>query len=287
MKTSKRITVLLAAAVLALPMASCAHGTVDDPGTTGTTGTASTGTTRDMSSEAAALESQITIGPQGDIDAGLFFVDNPNSADNPLYGTEPPVVTTMIGEDGKAYVAKTDINGTNVTQADGALATELFTGTVVSASYVEDYVPDMKTYLSMWIDTSKRDDYKFDGEFLVYEIKVKDDAKDGVYPIDFYHLDFANYAGDTLPAYSNYGYICINSSKPSSETKLDGLTLVPEIVEAKPGDTIQYKVNIAQNPGICGFVLRMHYDSKAFEVKKGTNGKDFDIKSRISGRDAS
>lgn len=288
MKTSKRITVLLAAAVLALPMASCSHG-----GDTTTTtapvqnGTEVTVTTRDMSSEAAALESQISVVPGGAIDAGLFFVDNPGN-ENPIFGTEPPAVTTMIGEDGSAYVAKTDINGTNVTQADGALATELFTGTVVPATYAEpDYQPKMQSYLSMWLDTSKKGDYAFEGEFLTYEIKVKEDAKDGIYPINFYHLDFSNYAGDSLPAYANYGYICINKDKPEVEKKLEGITLVPDIVTAKPGDTIQYKVNIEQNTGIAGFVLRMHYDSNAFQIVSGTNGKDFEIKSRITAKDVS
>lgn len=282
----KRFAVVLAAAALALPMASCGKGGSNQTTTTTAANAETTG--RDRSSEKAQLESQIVVDPSGMIDAGLMFVNDPGEADdsNPFIGTSPAVVTTMIGTDGNAYVAKTDINGTNVTEEGGDLVTELFTGTASPASYAEpDYVPEIKSYLSMWVDTSKQSDYVFNGEFLNFEIKVKDDAKDGIYPIDFYWLDFSDYDGNIPAAESTMGYICINSSKPDEPSVGSGLTVVPGIVEAKPGDTIQYPVSIKNNTGLTGFVLRFSYDSKAFEIVKGSNGKDFDIKSKITNKD--
>lgn len=285
--TRKRIAVLLIAAAMSLPMAACSHGG-DNTETTTTAVTGTTGTTRDRSSEQAALVSQITIGPNGGIDAGLVFVDDPGEADasNPYIGTTPPVVTTMIGTDGNAYVAKTDVNGTTVTQENGEAATELFTGTVLPVSYAEpDYVPEPKGYLSMWIETNRGEDYKFNGEFLVFDIKVKEDTKDGVYPINFYHLDFANYNGDTLPATATMGYICVGSEKPEVENTSGGLSIIPDVVQAKPGETIKYAIKIENNPGIVGFVTRFTYDSKAFEIVKGSNGKDFQIDTKVKNVD--
>ena len=286
MKTNmKRIAVLFAAAAMSLPMAACSHG--GDGNTT--SATTATGTTKDRSSEQAALVSQITIGPGGELDAGLVFVDDPGEANDssPYIGTTPPVVTTMIGTDGKAYVQKTDVNGTELTQENGEAATELFTGTVIPVSYAEpDYVPEPRSYLSMWIDTSKGENYKFNGEFLVFDIKVKDDTKDGVYPIHLYHLDFSDYDGNTIPATATMGYICVNSEKPKVENTSSGMALVPDVVQAKPGETIKYAIKIENNPGIVGFVTRFTYDCKAFEIVKGSNGKDFEVESKIMNKDS-
>ena len=80
-------------------------------------------------------------------------------------------------------------------------------------------------------------DFVFDGEFLVYKIKISEDAQDGVYPIQIYKDDVSNYDGKTLKIVSNPGYICINSDEPTPSHHTDGdLVLNGSVVSGKPGD---------------------------------------------------
>lgn len=187
------------------------------------------------------------------------------------------VVTTRRGSDGQYYVAQTDINGAVVTETNGEARTEVYTGTTVAAQYEEpSYQPNQKTYQAYWLDISKRADFVFDGNLLEFEIKVADDAPDGVYPIEMFFSDFSNYNAQSLSnVASRPGYLCINSDKPAQIPLNDGqMTLTPDTFSAKPGDTVRMNVRVDNNPGIVAFVVRMHYDANVMTITDAGAGSD-------------
>ena len=187
------------------------------------------------------------------------------------------IVTTRRGSDGQYYVAQTDINGAVVTEANGEAKTEVYTGTTVAAQYEEpSYQPDQKTYQAYWLDISKRQNFVFDGNLLEFELKVADDAKDGVYPIEIYFTDFSNYEYTSLSNIAcRPGYLCINSDEPAAAPITDGqMTLTPDTFSAKPGDTVRMNVRIDNNPGIVAFVVRMHYDANVMTITDAGAGSD-------------
>ena len=272
MKIRNKIAAILLAGMMALPAFSCSKGS---------------GTENNSNGQGSA-ENPSNLPISTDQQGGIGF-DEPVFKDNPennKYPATTPVVTVKRGDDGKVYVNQTDINGTTVTQDDGKAATVEYTGTTLATSYAEeDYQPAPKSYFSMWLDTSKKKDFVFDGEFLVFDVKIRDDAKDGVYPIEIYHTDFANYNGDTLEVKTNVGYICVNSAEPELKQETGGaLTLNVGNASGKPGDTVKLVVSTAGNKGFVGYRIWMSYDSKAVQIESGEFGKDMDSFASVSGR---
>lgn len=276
MKHTRKIAALLLAAAMAVPAAGCAHSSSGNGNDSGNTQPEHT---VDPEISAAVDETGLQY---------FGFEDNPQNNQFPI--TEP-VVTTVLGTDGSLYIQKTDINGTAVTDPDGSAATELYTGTTLATTYAEpDYQPAYKTYFSMWIDTSEFKDFVFDGDFLEYDIKINDDAKDGVYPIQIYQTDFSNWRGpdgkpESFEAVTNVGYVCINADEPTPAHETGGkITLTPGVVSGKPGDTVKLIVKAENNSGIVAFRLWMSYDSNAMSITGARAGADFATDIKPSGR---
>lgn len=279
MNYAKKITALLLAAAIMIPAAGCAKGGSND---SKQDNSASAGENSKSGGDKIPLQTDANGGIQVD----LTYEDEP---ENNQYPATQPANTVKRGEDGSLYVQQTDINGGTVTQAGGDAATVLYTGTTLASSYAEpEYTPNYKSFFSMWIDTSKQADYVFDGEFLVFDVKIRDDAKDGVYPVEIYHTDFSNWAAKTMEVTTNVGYICVNSDAPTPDHKTGGqLTLTPGVVSGKPGDTVQLAVKAENNSGFVGFRVWLSYDSNAVQFLKTKAGADFDTSTRPSGKDVS
>lgn len=194
---------------------------------------------------------------------------------------ETPVVTSRKAADGTVYIGKTDINGAAVTEAGGEAVTEVYTGVTNAAEYPDDYEPSIKTYQAFWMDISERKDFVFDGDLLEFEVKIADDTPDGVYPVEIYYTDFSNYSanqdenGSVMKnvAYRP-GYICVNADEPAEEALGTAMTLTPETLSAKPGDTVRLRVRIDNNPGIVAFIVRMHYDENMMTILEAGAGAD-------------
>ena len=283
MKHAKKIAALLLAAAMMIPAAGCAKG-----------GSSNTETSESSKSENSKLNDTnlpLSTDENGQMHVDLTFEDEPK---NNQYPVTQPATTVKLGSDGTLYVQQTDINGGTVTQDGGEAATVVYTGTTLASSYKEpDYTPNYKSFFSMWLDTSKGADYVFDGEFLVFDVKINDDAKDGVYPVEIYHTDFSNWgkSGETpktLDVTTNVGYICVNSDAPTPDHKTGGdLTLTPGVVSGKPGETVKLAVKAEQNSGFVGFRIWLSYDSNAVQFLKTAAGADFDTNTRPSGKDVS
>ena len=232
----------------------------------------------------ASLEDGVVIDPQGGQNYKLVF-------EQPEVEEDESIVSTKRAEDGSVYIAKTDINGATVTEANGEAATELYTGETNAAVYEKGYTPSIKTYQAYWLDISERKDYVFDGNLLEFEIKVKEDTPDGIYPVEVYFADLSNYSGnmdENAEKLDNIkfrpGYICINTEQPEIPALGNDITLTPDTISAKPGDTVRMNLRVDNNPGLVAFVIRMHYDANAFKIGKAGAGSDLGERAKLTAR---
>lgn len=226
----------------------------------------------------------VIIGEYGEQNHKLVF-------EQPTVVDEEPVVSTKYAADGKIYIAKTDINGAAVTEAGGSEVTELYTGETNAASYTPGYTPSIKTYQAYWLDISKRKDFVFDGNLLEFEVKVKENTPDGVYPVEVYFADLSNYSANTdenaakLSAVKFIpGYVCVNSDQPEQPKVGSDMMLTPETVSAKPGETVRMNVRVDNNPGIVAFVIRLHYDENAISIENAGAGSDLGGRATLTAR---
>ncbi len=226
-------------------------------------------------------QSGVSTDSDGMISFDLTLTPNPDLQPEQ---TTSPVVTTTVDDQGGIFVNKTDINGTTVTEQDGKPATEVYTGTTLATSYAEqNYQPKDQNYQALWLDMSKKADYVFDGQFLVFNAKIADNAPDGIYPITIFHTDFANYDASSLQVTSNVGYVCVNATAPAVEKTIgSGLTVSANTVSGKPGDTVQIIFELDNNPGFVGFNFMFKYDGNAISIIDGGAGKDFATRANLT-----
>jgi len=283
MKTWKQFAALLLACMMVLPAFSCTHSNSNAEGSTADASGA------DPSSLADDLG--VTTDDDGLIVVEPTFVDDVVEESDLASDPENFIVTTLRGDDGTAYVAQTDINGTTVTDQEGAAVTEVYTGTTLATTYVTEsgstYTPAYKNFQAFWLDMSQKADFVFDGELLVLEMEISEDAVDGVYPVQFYYADVANWDAKTLSDVTmNAGYICVNCDEPEVDQPTgSGLTINPGVVSGSQGDTVKLSINIANNPGFVGFRLRLRYDSNAFKIVDQYVGEALEPYAGVSGKD--
>lgn len=266
MNTWKKAGAVILAAAMTLPAFACSS---DRNSSTNPDGQNSSAV--DNNSSSADIPADLP-----GLDPGILWVNDDVDTENGRIDDGQVAATTIIqGEDGNYYVPKTDINKETVTQPDGKPETEVYTGLAKYAD--KDYTANYKSYQCFWLDTSQKKDFVFNGEFLVFDVKIPEDAKDGIYPVQFYYNDIANYDAETIGGVTmNTGYVCVNNDAPAAPTSNgSGLTLTPGIVAGKPGDTVKLPVEISNNPGFVAFDLRLRYDSNAVKITKCSAGSAF------------
>ncbi len=300
MNRSKRILAALLAAALTLPAFSCGEKISQADGnntvSNAENSVSSESNEGDLPQETQAGDSNTADKPAEEssksqqeqkFDDGI--VTDANGGRNQMLSFETPdnvdddvIVSTIRGTDGQVYAPVTDINKKPVTEANGEQKTEIYTGETNAASYSDPaYQPALKTYQAYWLDISERKDFVFNGNLIEIEAKIADDAKDGVYPVEVYFADLSNYSANSdenAPKLKDVafraGYVCVNAEKPEIPKLTDKLTLTPDTVTAKPGETIRMNIRIDNNPGLVAFVIRMHYDSNFMTVIDGGAGSD-------------
>ncbi|MDE5582583.1 MAG: hypothetical protein K2J08_02610 [Ruminococcus sp.] len=131
----------------------------------------------------------------------------------------------------------------------------------------EDYVSNTKGKYAMWIDISKDENYVFNDSFIKVEFKVKDDAPEGIYDIaiepDLSTID----AKIIVPTIMN-GSIKVGDVKADSvdTASMTDFTIYGDKVSAKPGETVDFCINMKNNSGIAAFVVWFYYDSNALVI---------------------
>ena len=192
----------------------------------------------------------------------------------------------VAGEPVTEIVPVTEANGEPVTQAGGQPVTEVKTVTnstpqpdnssnnnsnnnsSVKSNTDSDYVSNTKGKYAMWIDISKDENFVFNDSFIRVTMKVKDDAPNGIYDISI-DPDLSSIAGvsiipDTIMNGSiKVGDVAADSVDPSS---MNGFAIYGDKLSAKQGDTIEFCINMKDNPGLAALCVWYYYDSNAFEI---------------------
>lgn len=249
-------------------------------------------------------ESSIEMGTvsQEDLQQELQFVygsgDAPDSTEAAEDQNEPAteVVTEILTEvvteyTATEYVAVTDEAGQQMTEAGGAVqtevqevvqtevATEIVTEVVtVPAGGSGEHTPSYDTCKAYWLDMTQQGDFTFNGEFLVLEFQVKEDIPDGNYPISISYTDIGSWELVSRYPECVAGEIVVGDAEPTkqAEASADAFTLTVDSVAAKQGETAKVVINMANNPGFCGFVIDIQYDAAAMSIVKSYGGADFD-----------
>ncbi len=187
----------------------------------------------------------------------------------------------VAGEPVTEIVAVTEANGEPVTQADGQPVTEVKTITNstpqpdnsssnnnAGSNKDANYVSNTKGMYAMWIDISKNEDFVFNDSIIRITFRVKDNAPDGIYDIaidpDLSSIEGVTITPDTILNGSiKVGNVSADSVDPSS---MNGFAVYGDKVSAKQGDTIEFCINMKDNPGLAAMCIWYYYDSNALEI---------------------
>ncbi|MBR4627275.1 MAG: hypothetical protein IKO47_06200 [Ruminococcus sp.] len=145
------------------------------------------------------------------------------------------------------------------------------------------YVSDYKSKHFIWLDVKKEIDYVFNGKFIKISLKVKDSTPSGNYPV---HVvpDVSTVMGKCLNREINVsdGEIAVgkNSTDSNGIANDNAPSIYADKISAQPGETVDYYVYFDNNPGIAAFLLKISYDSNAFDwISTETCGEFADIPS--------
>ena len=167
----------------------------------------------------------------------------------------------------------TDAAGTAETNA-AAPATTAAPAPATTAA--PEYTPKYDTCKAYWLDMSKQGDFTFNGEFLTVTFEVKSDIPNGSYPVRIAKTDIASWEEVRYYPEIINGEVAVGQAKAGQETMSDkDFTLKVNSVEAKQGQTVTMTIDLANNPGFCGFVIDIQYDTNAMKILKAGGGKDY------------
>jgi len=138
------------------------------------------------------------------------------------------------------------------------------------------YTPVYDTCKAYWLDMTQMGDYNFNGEFLTITFQIKNETPDGNYPVTIATTDIASWdLSQYTPRIIN-GEVSVNGTPASQEDiPADEFTLKLNSVSGKQGDTVTMVMDLQNNPGFCGFVIDVQYDSNALSIVEAKGGKDF------------
>lgn len=216
-------------------------------------------------------------------------VDTTTSDDDSDADSEETATGYVAGEPVTEIVTVTEANGEVATEADGQVVTEVKTITnatpePTTADATTEYISNTKGMYAMWIDISKNEDFVFDGSVIKVTFKVKDTAPDGVYNISI-NPDLSSIEGVTInPDTIVNGSITVGdgSVAAADTSSMNGFAVYGDNVSAKQGDTIEFSINMKENPGLAAFCIWYYYDSNAFEIIDCTPDGEFSEVSKNS-----
>lgn len=203
----------------------------------------------------------------------------------------------VAGEPVTEIVAVTEANGEPVTQADGQPVTEVKTITNstpqpdnsssnknAGSNTDANYVSNTKGMYAMWIDISKNEDFVFNDSIIRITFRVKDNAPDGIYDIaidpDLSSIEGVTITPDTILNGSiKVGNVSADSVDPAS---MNGFAVYGDKVSAKQGDTVEFCINMKDNPGLAAMCIWYYYDSNALEIVDCTPDGEFAVVSSNS-----
>ena len=149
--------------------------------------------------------------------------------------------------------------------------------TVTTTPSAEDYVSSTDKMYCLWMDISKDEPFYFEGEFIKITFKLKDNIPERDYPVRI-NPDFSSIAGQTITADQvGQGTIRVGSDIEAQDfSSATGFVTYADNVSAKPGETIDYYINIKNNPGLAAFIVWFYYDANAMDVVSVTSAGEFE-----------
>lgn len=192
-------------------------------------------------------------------------------------GLTPPEDVDLDADDpvqpATEVVEVTEAGGEKVTDANGATVTEIVTKPTDPAA---DYVSKTESVYCLWIDISKDSDYIFNDDFIKVTFQLKDNIPEKDYAVRF-NPDFSSIAGvSTHPDKVLQGTIRVGGSIDAQDVSGEnGFVAYGDNVSAKPGDTVDYYINLKNNPGLAGMLVWVYYDANAMDIKSIAPSGDF------------
>ncbi len=204
-------------------------------------------------------------------DQGQVVVTPFQSGSSDDFGIPAPEVDLdsddpVAKEPATEIVEVTEANGEKATDSAGNVVTQIVTKPADSSA--ENYKSKTESKYCFWIDISKDSDYVFNDQFIKVTFNLKDNIPNRDYPVRF-NPDLSSVAGKTItPDKVVQGTIRvggdIDAQNVSSES---GFVVYGDNVSAKAGDTVDYYLNIKNNPGLAGILVWVYYDANAMEVE--------------------
>ncbi len=243
--------------------------------------------TIDTNLDSIQLKNDLTFewGNGSSDDSAPDVTEAPQDATEAPGNTAPTEAATQILTE---YVPVTDANGQPETDAQGAEVTEVVTEIVTETVQETEaatqapqsgtvHTPEYDVCTAYWFDTSQMKDFFFEGEFIVIDFKINETTPDGNYPIEISKTDIGSWELVTQVPELIHGEVAVgNASLTSQTTPGDKFTLRVNSVSGKAGDTVSVVVDLANNPGFCGFIVDVKYDKNALTIVDTHGGADFD-----------
>lgn len=141
--------------------------------------------------------------------------------------------------------------------------------------------PEYKDIQTLWFNSNLAGNISFDGEFLLFTFKIKDNAANGTYPITFTKTDIADYGSATeksslVDVKVIEGSVTVGGTAKKGETVSGSVFAMTASNESgNAGDQVTVVVDLKNNPGFAGVDIHLQYDSNVLEVVRTSSGKDF------------
>lgn len=214
------------------------------------------------------------------------------NAEDPVAATNPAGAGTSTDVEAPTeIVTVTDAEGEPVTDSQGEPVTEVVTvpsangngnsgnnnnsseTTDVSA---ENYVSSTDNMYCLWMDLSTNENFVFNGQVIKVTFKLKDGIPNRDYPVRF-NPDLSSIAGQTVtPDSIVQGAIRVGSGIDAQNvSSSDGLVMYGDNISANAGDTVDYYINIENNPGLAAMLVWVYYDSNAMEIVSMKSAGEF------------
>lgn len=221
-------------------------------------------------------------------------VDATKSSEATTAENKEKTTAYIAGEPVTEIVNVTEANGEAVTEANGQPVTEvkiIANATPEPAETTADnnntatdtpnennnspateatseYISNTKGMYAMWIDISKNEDFYFNDSVIKVTFKVKEDAPDGIYSISL-SPDLSSIEGKTIvPDTILNGSIKVGNGSADAvdPSSMNGFAIYGDNITAKQGDTVEFSINMKDNPGLAALIMWYYYDSNALEV---------------------
>ena len=279
----KRIIAIAIVACMSLTaIAGCSSNSVGKGGSVSSSSTAESSTANDPEESVNDTEMVITPFQTGSADdLGLTV---PNAPDDAKSNSD----TTTAKKDDKTTTAAatvTDASGKTVTTAASEKTTDAYVATAAnggnsnndsssnnnnntSNNDTSDYKSNTDSMYCLWIDISKDENHIFNDQFIKITFKIKDGIPNKDYAVRFNH-DFSSITGVSVhPDKVSQVTIRVGSGsiEPMDVSSENGFVAYGDNVACNQGDTIDYYLNLKNNPGLAAILVWFYYDKNAMEV---------------------